>query len=245
MRRLRWLSVVLFVALSPVLAAACGGGEEKESDAPTAPAAATSAGETQAQGDVGEFGDLAEKFAAATFKATFQVTSSGGEQDLAGTMIWYKKGDDLRVDIETEVEGETETATIIQLSDQSYFCTQVPQLGEGGTCFQAPDQTDDITADFVGSLDDLLTDPEVEIVSTESREVAGQEVDCFVVRDPDSEGDSEVCLTDEGVPLASTSTTSGEETILEATAFSVEVSDEDFEPPYPVQEGLPGLPEEP
>ena len=258
MRRCRWLLVVLFVLLSSVLLWACGGDEEEKPGATTAPAATSPAEGTapaeespeadrtpQAQGDVGEFGDLAEKFAEATFKATYEIASTGGEQDLAGTMTWYKKGDDVRVDIESEIEGETESATIIERGDQSYFCSQIPELGEGGTCFQSPEGSDDIAADFVGSVGELFTDPDVEIVSTESRDVAGQEVDCFVVHDPALEGDTEVCLTGDGVPLASRSTTNGEEMVLEATDFSREVSDQDFELPYPVSEGIPGLPSEP
>jgi hypothetical protein len=246
MRRSRWLLVVLFVVTSSVLVWACGGGGGQESKTPTAPAAATSPGETpQAQGDVGEFGDLAKKFAEATFRATYQVASTGGEQELSGTMTWYKKGEDVRVDLETEVQGETESASIIQRAGQSYFCAQIPELGGSGTCFQSLEESGDVTAGFISSLDELLTNPEAEIVSSESRDVAGQRVDCFVVRDPNLEADSEVCLTEDGVPLASKSTTSGEETTLEATDFSREVSDQDFELPYPVQEGLPGLPEQP
>jgi hypothetical protein len=39
------------------------------------------------------------------------------------------------------------------------------------------------------------------------------------------------------------STMEGEELSLEAIDFSRDVSDDDFEPPYPSGEGFPGLPD--
>ena len=239
MHRLRWLLVVLFVVLSSLLLAACGGDEDEAPGEGVSPA---SAGETpQASGDVGEFGDLAGKFAEATFKATYKISSVGGEEEGEGSLTWYKKGDNLRMDFESEVEGEQMNAVFIIRPDKSFLCTEIPEMSEGPTCFETPSESGGGLTEIVSGLDELLTNPDVEIVSTESREVAGQEVDCFVVRSPDAEEDSEVCMTRDGVPLATRSTAGSEETTMEATDFSPNVSDSDFEPPYPVGGELPGL----
>jgi hypothetical protein len=258
MRRSRWLLVVLFVVLSSVLAWACGGDEEDEPGATTAPATTSpaegtapaaetpEAGRTpQAQGDVGEFADLVGKFEKATFKATYQVSSSGTEQGFEGTLVYYKKGENLRMDVESEIAGEQSSAILISLPDKSYFCSEIPELGEGATCFETPAEVGTGIGETISGLYEELSNPDVEILSTEGREVAGQELDCFIVRSPEFEGESEVCTNEIGAPLA-TKVTSGSEVItMEAIAFSVEVSDEDFEPPYPISEGIPGLPNEP
>jgi hypothetical protein len=243
MRRSRWLLVVSFVVISSVLAWACGGGGEEKPSGPTAPAATSPAGKTpEAQEGGGQFGDLAEKFGKATFKVTYQL-SGGGAAATGGSMTWYKKGDNLRMDIGGEVEGEQTSAILIVRPDTSYYCSEMPEMGEGGTCFSAPTETGQGAGEMVAELEATLTDPNVDIVSTSSRKIAGEDANCYTLRSPDIEGESEVCLSNEGVPLFTKETVEGAETTLEATDFSRDVSDSDFEPPYPVSEGLPSLPE--
>jgi hypothetical protein len=146
------------------------------------------------------------------------------------------------MDIESEVEGQKVSGVFIDHAGQSYFCMASPGLGESGTCLQTPGGSGQGVQDIIGGLEETLTNPQVEIVSTETRNVAGEKVDCFVVRSPDSEGESEVCVSADGVPLFTKATAGGEEMTMEATNFSHDVSDSDFELPYPVSEGLPGAP---
>ena len=248
MRHSRWLLVALFVVLSSVLAWACGGNGEEEPGA-TPPAATNPSPEAdrtpQAQGDVGAFADLVGKFEKATFKATYRVSSSGTEQGFEGTLVYYKKGENLRMDFDSEIEGEQNSAIMISVPDKSYFCSEIPELGEGATCFETPAEGGSGVAETISGLYEEMSNPDVEIVSSGSREVAGQEVDCFIIRSPEVEGESEVCTNEIGAPLATKVTSGGDVVTMEATAFSVEVSDEDFEPPYPVSEEIPGLPNEP
>jgi hypothetical protein len=236
MRRFRLLLVVSFVVIASLLAWACGGGGEEKPSGPTAPAATSPAGETpEAQGG-GEFSDLIGKFSEATFKVTYQVTGGTAGN---GSMIWYKKGDSLRMDMGAEVEGEQRSAIIIVSSGTSYFCTDMPELGENATCFSQPAQAGEGVGEMVAELEKTLTDPTVDIVSTGSRTIAGEDAKCYKASSPDIEGESEVCLSSEGVPLFTRETVEGEETTMEATDFSRDVSDSDFVPPYPVTEELP------
>jgi hypothetical protein len=249
MRRSRLLLVVSFVVISSLLAWACGGGGEEKPSGPTAPAATSPAGETPAAGKTaeagaggGEFGDLIGKFNQATFKVTYQLSGDGANAT-QGSMTWYKKGDNLRMDMTDEAGGQQTSAIFIEGPDKSYFCSNGPEVGGGSSCFAVPAGQGTGVSDIAAGLENTLTDPNVDIVSTSSRKIAGEDAKCYTIRSPDVEGESEICLSNEGVPLFTKETVEGVETTMEATDFSRDVSDSDFEPPYPVTEELPSIPE--
>ena len=247
MRRSRWLLLLSFVVISSMLAWACGGGGEEKPSGPTAPAATSAAGKTPGAGTTpaaggggGDFSGLAEKFGKSTFKVTYQL-SGAGAGITGGSMTWYKKGDNLRIDMTSESGGQQASLIMITLSDKSYLCTSTPELGGGGSCFVTPSSEGTGVSEMVSGLESTLSDPSVDIVSTSSRKIAGEDAKCYTMQSPD-EGEAEICMSSEGVPLFSKETVEGAETTMEATAFSHDVSDSDFEPPYPVSEELPGLP---
>jgi hypothetical protein len=258
MRRSGWLLTAVLVVVSSMLMLACGGGGNEEPGTATEPVATgaaqvTSVAETtpeaaqtpQAQGSAGDFADLIGKFEKATFKVTYQVTSSGAAQSVQGTLTWYKKGENLRMDFNSGAEGQGTSATIISGPDQSYFCTQIPGQGAGGTCLQSPGAAGQGVGQIVGGLDEILANPNAEVASGGSREVLGEKLACFVIRSPDVEGETDVCLTKDGAPLASTVTSNGQVVTMEASEFSHDVSDSDLELPYPIGEAAPGAPSEP
>jgi hypothetical protein len=247
MRRSRWLLVLSFVVISSLLAWACGGDEEEKPAAPTAPAATSPADETpeavetpQAQEGDGEFSDLADKFAQSTFKATYTLGGEGGVTE--GSMTWYKKGDRLRMDFEGEAEGQQMSAIFIMLPDKSYLCTEIPDIAEGGSCYATTGTEGEGVSEMAAELQGTLADPDVEIVSTSSRKIAGEDAKCYTVRLPEAEGESEICLSDDGAPLSTKETVEGAGSSMEAIEFSRDVSDSDFEPPYPVSEDITGTP---
>ena len=254
MRGSKWLLLAVFVLISSLFLWACGGGDnEDEGTAPTAQPTSRAAAETpeggqtpeaaetpEAQGDGGQFGDLAQAFGESEFRATYKLSGSDASGGFEGNMTWYKKGDNLRIDFESEVEGEQLSATIISGPDKSYFCTQIPGMDQGGSCFSSPEATGEGPEAIVGDLEKALSDPQVDVVSTSSRNIAGEDADCFTIRSPEFEGESEFCISEDGVPLFAKGTAEGTETSLEATDFGHDVSDSDFEPPYPVTEGIPG-----
>lgn len=247
MRGFRWLLVGLLLVFSAGVAWACGGdGDEGDG----APAATSPAGEAPEEGDTsearedgGDSVDLTRKFGGATFKATYELSGSGLGEVADGTMTWYKKGDSMRIDMEIEVEGEQFGTIIITRPDQSYFCTRIPALGDEGSCMEEPGEPAEGVGEVIGDLDDLLSDPEVDVESTGGRKIAGEDADCFAVSTFGLDGETEVCVSEDGVPLSMSTTVEGAEILMEATDFSRDVSDDDFEPPYPVGEGFPGLPD--
>jgi len=240
MRFSKWLVLLSLIVASSMLAWACGGGGDNKSPTQTSPAGPTAAaGETPQSGGTpqagGQFSGLSARFAQANFKATFDVKSTGGTQgDFAGTMIMYKKGDLLREDFQSESGGQTTTATYITTPDKSYVCSPATQAGESDTCYSAPVQPGEGAGQIVADLEKVLTASSLQVVSTSSRNIAGEDADCYTIRSSDLEGDAEICLSKEAVPLYTKSTAQGAESTLEATAFSRDVSDSDFQPPYPV-----------
>jgi hypothetical protein len=233
MRRSKWLLLVSLVFISSMLTWACGGEEQKPSG-PTAPAATSPVEETpQAQAGGGEFGGLADKFGKATFKVTYQV-STGGATPTQGSITWYKKGDNLRMDIAGGILGQQVSSVLIIRPDISYICSE-------GSCFEVPAIAGGYSA-LVTQVEKALTDPSVNVLSTSSRNIAGEDAKCYTVSGPGIEGQAETCLSGEGVPLYAKEMALGVETTMEATDVSRDVSDSDFEPPYPVSGELPSTP---
>jgi hypothetical protein len=88
----------------------------------------------------------------------------------------------------------------------------------------------------VTQFEKALTDTSVNVLSTSSRNIAGEDAKCYTVSAPDIQGQAEMCLSGEGVPLYAKETAVGAETTMEATDVSRDVSDSDFEPPYPISD---------
>jgi hypothetical protein len=235
MRRFKWFLIVSFVLTSSTLAWACGGGGGEKPSGPTAPAATSPAGKTptvgetpQAQAGGGEFSSLADKFANATFKVTYQL-STGGATPTQGSITWYKKGDNLRMDIAGGILlGQQASSVLIIRPDTSYICTE-------GSCFTPPTITGGYSV-LVTQFETALTDPGVDVLSTSSRNIAGEDAKCYTVSGPNIQGQVEMCLSGEGVPLYAKQFAVGAETTMEATEVSRDVSDSDFEPPYPLSD---------
>jgi hypothetical protein len=234
MRRFKWFLIVSFVLTSSVLAWACGGGGGEKPSGPTAPAATSPAGKTptvgetpQAQAGGGELSGLADKFGKVTFKVTYQV-STGGATPTQGSITWYKKGDNLRMDIAGGILGQQVSSILIIRPDTSYICSE-------GSCFKPPAIAGGYSA-LVTQFEKALTDPSVNVLSTSSRNIAGEDAKCYTVSGPDTKGQAEMCLSGEGVPLYVKEIAVGTETTMEATDVSRDVSDSDFEPPYPVSD---------
>jgi hypothetical protein len=233
MRRSKWFLLVSLVFISSMLTWACGGEEQKPSG-PTAPAATSAVEETpQAQAGGGEFGALADKFGKATFKVTYQV-STGGATPTQGSITWYKKGNNVRMDIAGGILGQQANSVLIIRPDTSYMCSE-------GSCYEVPAIAGAYSA-LATQSEKALTDPSVNVLSTGSRNIAGEDAKCYTVSGPDIQGQAEMCLSGDGVPLYTKEIAVGAETTMEATQVSRDVSDSDFEPPYPVSGEVPSTP---
>ncbi len=245
MRSAKLLTVVGIGVVFSVMAGACGGGGGGKTSGPTAPAATSQAGKTptagvspQAQAGSSDLSGLAGKFASGTFKVTYQVSGFGaaGSQ---GTMIWYKKGDNLRMDMTGLVPGQQGTTTMIMGSDTTYICTASPGVGTGGICLSSPSQAGQGAGQIASQLGKTLADPSLNVVSTSSRSIAGQDAKCYTVQSASITGQAEFCMSSDGAPLSVKETVQGSEMTMEATDYSSNVSDSDFQPPYPVS-AMPG-----
>ena len=261
MSKFRWLLLGSIVVVSTLAFAACGGGDDDdgEDDGDNTPAASetTSSGGDETveaepteeeddsegsggngEGDKDELIALGEAFLESTFQATYEVTSVGDAgAGITGITI-FKSGEDLRFDITGETEGQPIDAAFITAGETSYLCFTgdfVQTLGFEGEGVCTESAADD-PSNPVGSLTDEfeITEEDLadtEILGREEREIAGQDAICYQTSSPES-GESTVCMSEDGVLLAVESA----DTNFTATEVSDEVSDSDFEPPYPVEE---------
>lgn len=108
-------------------------------------------------------------------------------------------------------------------------------LAGSGTCF------DSETSPIGGStpnpaeliLEGITDETRMPGVSRSGSEtILGIDTECYTYSGPD--GDSEACISDQGFMLRAEWSADGQSARLEATEFSDDVSDEDFEAPYPI-----------
>jgi len=131
-----------------------------------------------------------ERGQAATYYARFQASSEEGQLEFE---MW-RRPPEIRQRVSTRVDGKTEVTDVIVTADDVISCSQ--PFGAVWTCVSSPD--------LRSSLDTLDPIPEGaldgERVTKQSRTVAGESAHCFAVEIP-NETTSEVCVSDDGIPL--------------------------------------------
>ena len=268
MRSTRWMALAALLAAGVLAFAACGSDSDDNGDGgdgdttPVAQKTTADGGSETAEsepteddgddngdgaGGSAELQALAEKFAEATFKVTYEI--SGDAAGLGNGEITIAKDgtDKIRFDIKSEQDGEPFEGSFIQTATDSYLCFSgeaaaglgaiVGEDTSAGVCVKS--STDDPT-NPVGSLVDSFGEigtGNVEVQSKEDTEIAGHDATCYTVLDKDTNETSVACLTDDGVLLSVDSSAGGSFT---AKSVEEDVSDSDFEPPYPITE-IPGL----
>ncbi|MPZ24333.1 MAG: hypothetical protein GEU28_12540 [Dehalococcoidia bacterium] len=187
-----------------------------------------------ASGDTAEFEEILGNLD--DFRAAYQLEGAG----FTGSATLYQSGGNFRMDF----EGDDLTGTLIVTDTDSYICSDdVGGEGGEGFCLAFPggEELGDTGVPFSQIFSDILAGTDeagVSLSDAEDREVAGEEASCFNVSSTEDGLESEtlVCLSSDGIPLLIEGTTEGEIYSMEATSVSDDVSDADFEPPYPVQE---------
>ena len=243
-RLLALLSIGLVAAL--LLMAACGGGDDEEEDdggdsQPTATEAADGGDETPAGSDrsddaAADLSALAENYE--DFTGVISYTTTGFADGSFTTMKIYKGESASRVDY----ESEGRTGTIITTQDALYLC------GEGA-CIKYPtgDASLDPTAGLTAlisaeSIAEIFGDiPEGVDVEESSEEIAGVDATCYTYSgdiDETESGDESgaICVSESGLLLRLKFSGGGGGGQFEATEATDDVSDTDFEPPFPVTE---------
>ena len=237
---LRGFATLLAAALLfALLAAACGGGGG-EGETPQAGETPTADGGEGADGEgLQELqalaGEAAEEVIA---KVTYSVVIEADGETTEGEIVSVRRPPDSRFEIVGQGGGETSRTIIISAGGKSYLCTSaageesclVTEAGEAGAAAFHP----------LFSIPQELTKAEdVEVVEMSERKIAGVGVTCFTVRGELAdlgEGEFETCFSDEGLLLLLRSEGEVASFVFEATSVSTDVTDADFEPPYPVKE---------
>lgn len=255
MRRYRWWMAATAIA-SVALIAACGGGSSKDKTpsagatngaaAQSTKAATSSSSDASGGGSSSDVKAITQKFAKATFQASYKVTGSGAEGN--GEMQLYKQGQDrFRFDITATQNGQPMSIIFIQKDGTSAFCLKdagelAPFLGVdagSGVCFKSnPDDPNNP----VGSLSTTFSDIEnadVTVLDTSTRKVAGRDASCYHAKDNTSGEISTICFADNGAMLY-VQTEGSDASTIEATDVKSSVDSSSFDLPYEVKD-FPGF----
>ena len=209
-----------------VFVAACGGGDDGGEPTDTAQETTSPEGTPALEGAAREVSELLAEGITATFKVKYETASPDGAQ--GDTFVVYNKPPDTRIDTLSANGAESDSAIIGgDESTETYGCTGGP---DAWSCESIAPLGDSLLT-AAGPVAYLQpSDLELfDISETEDRTVADQSTRCFALtpREGTATEAGEYCFNSEGVPLY---VQTSSETV-EASEFSTDVSDQDFEPP--------------
>jgi hypothetical protein len=204
-----------------LVAAACGGGSGGGQQAATATPGAPAA----LEGVSKELVELLTGGLDVTYKITYRTASPDGEE--GDTYVVINKPPRARIDIISAdasepssviIGGDSNTETIgCSGSAEQWECSEIEPLA--GSLVRAAGPFP-----FFSAADLQLFD----VTESASRTVAGQDARCLrLIRKDQTTGDTEYCLSRDGVPVFIAAPFG----TVETTEFSVDVSDQDFTPP--------------
>ncbi len=251
-RALRLLILIIgaVALLGLVAAAACTSGDDdddgNDNGDPTATmdAADGDDGDDDSDGDdsLASLSSFGSDYDSYTGKVTYDITdfSTGDSAGLTGisTMSIYQKGASSRFDISSP-DGDI---IFISTPDASYLCSggsdclqyaaDNQNAGAAVSAFSGLFSADAIT----GGIDDIPDGVDFDVTS---ETIAGLDATCFKYSgdlDATAAGDEsgEFCFSDGGLLLRLGFESAGVSSSFEATSASEDVSDSDFDPPYPV-----------
>ncbi|MBI2914032.1 MAG: hypothetical protein HYY03_08940 [Chloroflexi bacterium] len=247
MSDLRWpgpapwkpLLIALGVSLAALLLAACGGGGDNDkSPGATSPDGGSPAATATPMVSPGvELDLLSRAWAKKTAKVTYDFTSGSD----SGTMTLYWRPPDWRMDLSSSDSGDV---SMIVAGGASYLCSensclsiagpeapQVPPLPFLGS-FTEPDALSQSIAEDVAGAE----------IKRSTQSIAGQPTGCY---EASSQGNNlQWCFTIDSVLMrfvGSSGAAGAGDFRLEATDLIRQLSDADFQPPFPVTT-LPGQP---
>ena len=252
--RSRWITLSMFIAGAIALLAfsACGGDDNSSNT----PAASNTGGATNTGGAGGsstsgatktsqateqptastdildELSSLGNDIQAITGKVTYNSTDPDGT---TSTITFYSKPPKSRFDT---VDSDGSSTAYIETPDATYICSS-----SENACIKSPGSSSDTGLGLFGALfspqyvDALVSAARAEGIDVQksSENIAGNDATCFSGTETDG-STGKFCFSDSGVLLSEESTDSTGTQKLEATAFSNDVPDSDFDPPYTVTE---------
>lgn len=235
--------VVLVIAIALIFALCSGGGgDDKDQSAGARPTATESTedgggGEETPEPTTGQEQDaaaalqnLSGAYQGASARVTYEFTSTTGGETTNSTLTIYSDPPNSRTDFKDTSGGET--TSFINRGDSTFVCS-------GGQCFSYPAGGAVNPVPFVsqyaepGAIEQIAAQAGVDVQRTEE-EIAGINGRCFHLSE---EGVALTwCFSDDGLLLLSASKSADGEFEMRASEVNRNVSDADFEPPFPVTE---------
>lgn len=232
LRTFRWLAIpVIAVAL---VGAACGGDEDGGGDASDTTATATESADSTATSEAsgGDDVDLASifgGFGTASFNVTFEMEGGSAESAMSGTWTLIQDADGNRSRFEVDADGQS--VVMITTAEQTIVCAEGSCFDAGGAMGAAMPNLGDI---FTEGIDEVQTEASGGTVRrVDGRTIAGVDAECVEFESADG-AEGTACYAEGGIPLLIDATTTDGPFRMEATRFSTDVSDADFEAPFPV-----------
>jgi len=231
------LAIVLTIAL-------CSGGGDDDDQSAGARPTATESPENGGDGEdtpeptaeeeedaAAALEDLSGAYGGVSAQVMYEFTSISGGESTASTMTLYSDPPNARTDYEDPSTGET--TSLISKGDQSFVCTP-------GQCFAYPVGAAANPIPFVsqyaepGAINSIAAGVAGVDVQTTQEEIAGIDARCFHLASAGA--DLTWCFSDDGLLLLGASRSADAEFEMRATQVNRNVSDADFEPPFPVTE---------
>jgi outer membrane lipoprotein-sorting protein len=246
----KWTALAIGLSLTAALLAltACGGGDDNATTTVTPTLApGQTAGPTAEPTDTpSDTGDIASQLAAlgndietVTAKVTYTDTSSSGDQT---TLTIYSKSPNSRYDT---VDSDGSSSAYISTPDVTYICSSSADQADQ-SCFSSPGTGTGsaglglfggfFSPAIVQAMAAAAQAAGIDINKT-NETIAGTDATCF--EGTESGSTDKFCFSDSGILLETQTTDSSGTSGMVATAVSEDVSDSDFQPPYPVST-LPG-----
>ena len=246
--RTSWLKLFLIIgaAIAVLAVAACGGGDDNTSS--NTPAASSSngsgatgssatntaeatAGSTDSNDVLDQLAALGNDIDQVTGKVSYNVTDADGS---TSTFTLYAKPPKSRID--STDSSDNSTTSFIETEDASYTCEST-----SNSCLKTPATSGSsaglglfgafFSPEYVDALVSAARAQGIDVQKS-SENIAGTDADCYSGTETDGTF-GKFCFGN-GLMLYTETTDSSGTTKLEATSFSSDVSDSDFEPPYPV-----------
>lgn len=230
----RWLGLLL--TLTALLAlAACSGGDDSDDATATATASPTPAtAEPTATDDSQSFADALTRLDSGSYRISYDFTTTTAGQDFSGTLTWVRAQDGrARFETTATQAGQTVTLIVIVAVDGTELLCM--DIGAVGSCFSAENNpiggSMPNPAELI--LEGLTDQARLPGVSRSGSEtIIGIDTECYSYDGAD--GASKACISEQGFMLRAEWNSGGQSARLEATEFNDDVSDEDFEAPYPI-----------
>lgn len=161
------------------------------------------------------------------------MSASGQGQGEVLEQTWYFKPPKARFDMAAGTGGDTGRISMFMLENGTFLCT------EGGgekSCLKTSAEAAAAQNAGFDLQDDFRNDPAAfNATLRETRTLAGEQAFCYLVRGAQTLGFTEgtFCYSRTGIPLLLEWGASGASFKMEATSFSTNVPDSDFQLPAP------------